>query len=369
MIVPETPPLRPADHPRVAVVYPTTFGEGGVYGGGERYAVELARALSRRVPARLVTFGEKPERRQEGSLEIRVHRPLSWVGGARNNPLSFGFLRDLLEADVIHCAAWNTLATDFAVLLARWAGKRVYVTDVGGGAAVSLVRRLDLTRRLDGILLIAEPGGAQFLGYRDRWSVIYAGIEIERYRPAEGTLRRGVLYVGRLLPHKGIDVLIEALDPGVPLHVVGRPYHTEYFELLKRLSAGKDVTFVTDATDDEVIGFYQRAAVAVLPSVNRTVYGAEFPLPELLGFTLMEAMSCGAAAICTRVGALPEVVVDGESGFVVPPSDPEALRGRLRQLLADPELAARLGRAARQRIVDRFTWDGVARRCLEAYAR
>ncbi len=111
----------------------------------------------------------------------------------------------------------------------------------------------------------------------------------------------------------------------MPLKIVGRPYHDDYFQLLQRLAAGKDVTFVTAASDEQVLAAYQGAAVAVLPSVNRTVYGDTTALPEILGFTLMEAMACGAAAICTRVGALSEVVVDGESGFIVPPSDPAAL--------------------------------------------
>jgi glycosyltransferase involved in cell wall biosynthesis len=80
-------------------------------------------------------------------------------------------------------------------------------------------------------------------------------------------------------------------------------------------------------------------------------------------------MSCGAAVICTRVGALEEVVVDGECGYIVPPSDPAALRDRLRRLLGDPEHAARLGQAARRRIEERFTWEAVARRCLAAYQK
>jgi glycosyltransferase involved in cell wall biosynthesis len=355
--------------PRVAVVYPIPFGEDGLFGGGERYAHELARALARHTPTRLVTFGNGPRRRTEGALEVRTHRPLGYPHGERLNPFSLGFLGDLRGMDVIHCTSWNTLVTDMAVAFAHWTGKRAYVTDVGGGARRTLQRFLPVRRWVDGYLLIAEQGGAQFTAYRDRWSIIYAGIDTGYHRPAVGLERHGVLYVGRLLPHKGIDTLIEAVEPGMPLRIVGRPYHDEYFALLRRLAAGKDVTFITEAGDAEVLAAYQSAAVSVLPSVNRTVYGAYSDLPELLGFTLLEAMSCGAAVICTRVGALPEVVVDGESGYIVPPSDPGALRDRLRRLLDDPEHAARLGQAARRRIEERFTWEAVARRCLAAYQR
>ena len=232
-----------------------------------------------------------------------------------------------------------------------------------------LVNRLPIARWVDGFLLIAAQGGSQFAAHREKWSLLYAGIDVLRYRPDPEARRRGVLFVGRLLPHKGINYLIEAIDPGVPLRIFGRPYHEEYLKLLHQLAEGKDVTFVTEASDDDIRREYQTAAVAVLSSVNTNVYGETTALPELLGFTAMEAMACGTPVLCSDVGALCEVMVDGVTGFLVPPNDPAALRDRIRRLLGDPALAARLGAAARQRIVERFTWDAVAERCLAAYGK
>jgi glycosyltransferase involved in cell wall biosynthesis len=355
--------------PRVAVVYPAPFGAEGFFGGGERYALELASALARRVPTRLVTFAARERRERIGDLEICVHRPLRYVRGARFNPLSFGFLRDLADVDVVHCASWNTLVSDFAVLWGKLTGKRVYVTDVGGGASFTLAGWLGLGRLVNGFLLIAPQGGHSFERWRSRWSVILAGIDTQRFAPRAEVPREGVLFVGRLVPHKGVDVLIQAVDAGVPLRIVGRPYDHGYYELLRGLARGKRVVFITDASDDQIVSYYQSAAIAVLPSVTRTVYGERAPLPELLGFALLEAMSCGAAVVCTDVGALAEVVVDGECGYVVPPGDIAALRDRLQRLLQQPALAARLGGAARRRIEDRFTWERVAQRCLQAYAQ
>jgi glycosyltransferase involved in cell wall biosynthesis len=83
----------------------------------------------------------------------------------------------------------------------------------------------------------------------------------------------------------------------------------------------------------------------------------------------MEAMACGTPVVVSDVGAMSEVVVDGVTGFLVPPNDPAALRDRIRRLLGDPGLAARLGAAARRRIVEKFTWEAVAERCLAAYAK
>ena len=123
--------------------------------------------------------------------------------GARLNPLSFGFLRALAGVDVVHCMSWNTLVTDFSILLARALGKRVFVTDMGGGASLTLVRWLPLARLVDRYLLIAEQGGAQFERFRSRWSILYAGIDVDRYRPEPGRQRRGVLYVGLMITREG----------------------------------------------------------------------------------------------------------------------------------------------------------------------
>jgi glycosyltransferase involved in cell wall biosynthesis len=78
-------------------------------------------------------------------------------------------------------------------------------------------------------------------------------------------------------------------------------------------------------------------------------------------------MACATPVVVSRVGGMHHVVDDGATGYLVPPSDPQALGERLRRLLDDPAGARRMGEAARRRIEDLFTWDHVARRCLEAY--
>jgi glycosyltransferase involved in cell wall biosynthesis len=360
---------RGSDHrnPRVAIVYPIPFGEDGLYGGGERYALELARAMAEKTPTRLVTFGAHPRKENKGNLEIRIFRPRRYIHGQRINPLSFGFLRALKDVDVIHCVCWNTLVTDLSIIYGRLAGKKVFVTDVGGGGSLSLNRRLRLGRFVNGFLLIAEQGGGQFKEFRSKWRIIYAGIDTDHYKPNGILNREGVVFVGRLLPHKGVNYLIEAMDGDAPLTVVGHPYQKEYYELLQQLSAGKKVTFLTDASDEEVIRRYQSSAVMVFPSVYDTIYGDHTDLPELLGFTAMEAMACGTPVVCSDVGAMSEVVVDGETGFLVPPNNPNAIKNRLEVLLRDKSLTDKLGKAARARILEHFTWDRVAQRCLKAY--
>jgi glycosyltransferase involved in cell wall biosynthesis len=106
----------------------------------------------------------------------------------------------------------------------------------------------------------------------------------------------------------------------------------------------------------------------VLPSVYKNMYGGETTVPELLGQTLLEGMACGAPVVCTDVASMPEVVEDGVTGFVVPARDPSALGEKLRWLREHPSEAAAMGRAARRRVLEKFTWPTVVRRCLEIYA-
>src|SRR5205807_1625412 len=124
------------------------------------------------------------------------------------------------------------------------------------------------------------------------------------------------------------------------------PYHPDYFGLLQTLARGKDVEFVTDADDETILGLYRRSWVNVLPSVYRDCYGNSHDAPELMGYTLLEAMACGTPAICSRVAAMPEFVIEGETGFVFESRDD--LTAKLRLLAGDPGLAERMGRRARQ---------------------
>ena len=154
---------------------------------------------------------------------------------------------------------------------------------------------------------------------------------MDKFSPDASVARDGgALFVGRILPHKGIDQLIRGLPAGMPLTIVGPQPDRETAAALVRLAAGKDVCFKQGLDDEQLVREYRRAVCIVLPSVYRTSTGTETAVPELLGQTLLEGMACEAPAICTNVASLPEIVEDGVTGFVVPPNDPAALGDRLR---------------------------------------
>ncbi|MGH7463024.1 MAG: glycosyltransferase, partial [Longimicrobiales bacterium] len=148
----------------------------------------------------------------------------------------------------------------------------------------------------------------------------------------------------------------------------GRSYDDRFSHDLRQLAAGKPVRFRHDCNDVDLVRAYQRATCVVLPSVYRSRYGHETQVPELLGQTLLEAMACGTAVIGTSVASLPEVVIDGETGFLVPPNNPAALRVKLEWLRDHQAEAVQLGWAGRRRVIALFNWEAVVRRCLAAYA-
>jgi glycosyltransferase involved in cell wall biosynthesis len=182
-----------------------------------------------------------------------------------------------------------------------------------------------------------------------------------------------VLFVGRLTPHKGVDVLIRALPPDARLTVIGseghdsRPPERNYPELLRSLAIGRRVEFRGAVDDDELARRYRTAAVVVVPSVERTWYGRRIAVSELLGLVALEAMASGTPVIASRVGGLPEIVEEGVTGYLVPPGDVPALRARITAVLAEPAGAARLGENGRRRVLSELTWDRCAERCLAAY--
>ena len=356
--------------PNVVHVVPSLFdGDIGIVGGAERYALELGRAMATVTSTRLVTFGTRRESRRVGDLVVEILEVTKSSEPSRI-PFSFALFDILDDADIIHCHQLMALSTTLSAAYANRMGRPVFVTDLGGGPPTNGFNP-DTTTWFDAHLHISEfsmrgESDAQL----ERSEVIGAGVDSKAFSIVDDYADfREVVFVGRVLPHKGIDVLITALPVDMTLTIVGRVYDQRYFTDLKALAEGKSVAFLTEADDDTLVVRYRKAAIVVLPSVNRTLYGEEILAPELLGQTLLEGMACGKPAICSNTGGMPEIVVDGVTGLVVPPGDTAALRGALEFLRDNPALAREMGIAGRNRVSDQFTWSSVVGRCLAAYER
>jgi len=205
---------------RVAHLVPAPFGAGGVVGGAERYALELARAMATRVPVTLVTFGDQDRRERDGALNVRVIGQPWYVRGQRTNPVSVRLFAALRDAAVVHCHQQHVLASSLAAVYSRMSGRRVFATDLGGGGW-DVSGYVSTDRWFHGHLHISEYSRRVF-GHatNPRARVILGGVDTAKFAPDPTVPRSGeVLFVGRLLPHKVTRHIIPArpLEVDIPL--------------------------------------------------------------------------------------------------------------------------------------------------------
>jgi glycosyltransferase involved in cell wall biosynthesis len=156
--------------------------------------------------------------------------------------------------------------------------------------------------------------------------------------PADAAPAFDVLYLGRLIEAKGVDVLLRAIArvPGATLIVAGEgPQRAELEGLAQSLDVGDRVSFVGWVGDDERARLLRAARTLALPSV----------WDEAFGIAGVEAMAVGTPVVASRVGGIPSWLDDGRTGLLVPRGDDEALAGALRRVLEDPQLADRLATA------------------------
>ncbi len=345
---------------KVLHLTPTFFDRTSVLGGGERYAYELARAMSEKVDTELVSFADQPKTWLEGRLRIRLLKRWGTLGEPIN-PLPWGIFSLIRQADVIQCYQHRTFLTDAAILAARACRKAVFMADMGGGSKWSLSYHMNLHRWLNGFLLLSNDCIDYFPYAGDRAHIVYGGVDTVRFAP-NGTGYRPdhVLFVGRLIPAKGVEVLIPAVPADMELTLVGQVFDPVYRAHLETLAQGRRVHFFSDLPDSELAQAYSRSLVTVLPSNTRM---------EKLGLVLLESMACGTPVICSRIGGMPEIVKDGETGFIVPPGDSRAIEERIRWLREHPSERERMGRASRSWVLERFTWDRIAENHLQIYQR
>jgi D-inositol-3-phosphate glycosyltransferase len=202
----------------------------------------------------------------------------------------------------------------------------------------------------------------------DAISVVPCGVDLDLFAPMDkefarrrlgiAQTQRIILFVGRIEPLKGIDILISAAaqlhdDENFAVLIVGGDARAEaQVEELRRHAAGlgidHHITFVGSVPHEALPLYYNAADVCVVPSYY-----------ESFGLVAVESMACGTPVVASRVGGLTSTVSDGETGYLVPWRCPEPFAERLELLLDNDELRASFGRAGRE-AVERFRWANVA---------
>jgi glycosyltransferase involved in cell wall biosynthesis len=179
--------------------------------------------------------------------------------------------------------------------------------------------------------------------------VITNGIDTERFKPNLVEQKYDLLYVGRLLPVKGIDTLIEAgaLMPGVKIAIAGAgPIGDRLQQLVRQRGIENRVSFLGYVPDEDLPSLYNSARITVLPSRDR----------EGILTTLLEAAASGRSIITTSTGSMTEFINDKVDGIVIPPDSPVRLAEAVNILLKDQEQRDKIGRRARQKIVEEWAW-------------
>jgi glycogen synthase len=366
-----------------------------IYGGAGVVVDQLTQALSKRMDVEVRCFGERQP--SSGPVTVRGYTPWERVKAGKDGQplfapaletLSIGLAmaRDPVDADIAHAHTWyadmagvwiRTLhRIPLVVTLHSMEPLRPWKADqLGSGYLLSSWIEKTAVETADRVIAVSAKMREDILQYfradPARVVVIHNGIDPERFRRTtarEHLDRLGVkipyvLFVGRITDQKGIFHLLEAakrLPAGVQVVLcASAPDTPEIEERLRRAVAEQpNVLWINEMVKlDVVTQLYSHAAVFCCPSVY-----------EPFGIINLEAMACETPVVASAVGGILEVVVDGETGLLVPPAKPEALAEALRRVLDDPALARRMGVAGRRRVEAQFSWASVAERTEKIYA-
>jgi len=343
-------------------------------GGAKRYASELTKAMARTVETTLLIFGDERKTVKTKNLRTEIYpaykSALNSLAFIPMDPFSLDSIHEIDNFDIIHIHQFRRTISNIAVVYANFKNKPVFVTDHGGVDFFSTIFFSFIAGRLANCFLPVSDFSAQsLLRYGMNSRVIYGGVDVFKFYPRNLEKEPGkVLFVGRLAPQKGCEYLIKAVqDLDVNLSIVSPQSNPKTVERLKLLDKNRRVKFEFGLSDEELVNEYCTSNVTILPSVYMDYYGKFHAIPELLGLTLLESMACGTPVICTNVGGMPEIVKDGKTGFMVNPNDVKGLRDGIEYFMNNPKQVRIFGERGRNQVLESYTWDSVARRCLSFY--
>lgn len=382
-----------------------------IYGGAGVHVEYLSRELARLMEVEVRCFGDQKIRQTNLSAtgfgvdtaSFQCPKPLQSGFGAVARSLAFN--THGIDADVVHCHTWYTHMGGILAKLNY--GVPLVVTvhsleplrpwkreQLAGGYDFSCWVEKTALEMADAVIAVSQETRSDVLRLFEveekRVRIIYNGIDLDEYRrvEAKGALAAHgvdpdipyVLFVGRITRQKGIIHLVRAIEHMAPgFQVVlcaGAPDTPEIAAEMQSAVASiqakrPGVVWIQKMVSvPEKIELYSNASAFCCPSIY-----------EPFGIINLEAMACEAPVVASAVGGIKEVVVEGETGFLVPlkqmqespfeATDPQAyardLAARINQLMADPGLRQRMGKAGRARAEKLFSWSAVASQTRDLY--
>jgi rhamnosyl/mannosyltransferase len=368
-----------SDSPRLRVLHVGKFYPP-VNGGMERVLGLLCEGERTTVDTRVLVANDRPATVRETVNGVHVTRVanLGSIGSVAVCP-SFPLWLSRERADVIVIHEPNPLGL-LAYALARPAGRLVVwfhsevVRDRWKYALAYRPWFAYAMRRASRVIVASPPmaDAEQLRGFPVKAAVIPYGVDRRRLEltadVASGAERLRerhagplILFVGRMVPYKGLDVLLRAMAdvPATVVLVGDGPQRAALEALASELGIRSKVVFAGELNHQELVAWYHACDMFVLPSTSRA---------EAFGVVPTEAMACGKPVVSTDLPTgVPWVNRNEETGLVVPPGDRAALASALTRLAVDVPLRRRLGERGRQRVAEDFTADRMTSRALELY--
>ncbi|WP_417219318.1 glycogen synthase [Arthrobacter sp.] len=380
-----------------------------IYGGAGVHVAELARVLAPLTKLHVHAFGGERPTDYHGATVASYAEPDDLADG---NPALATLGTDLrivpalAGADVIHshtwyanmAGHWGALMNDVPHVLSAHSLEPLRpwkAEQLGGGYAVSSWAESTAYHAADAIIAVSDGMRRDILSAYpgvdpERVHVVHNGVDVQSWQPAPhlddlpslgiDPGKRTVAFVGRITRQKGVPYLLRAaalLPPDVQLVLCAGAADTpelaaEVAGLIAELRASRESVVVIERMlpRHELIQVLTQATVFACPSIY-----------EPLGIVNLEAMACSTAVVASAVGGIPEVVADGETGYLVPleqlpdasgtPRDVEVFvadfAAALNRALEDGDRAAAMGAAGRRRAAEHFSWEAIAQRTLEVY--
>ncbi len=386
---------------------------GGVDSGGQNvYVAELAKHLaSAGHQVDIFTRWEDPKLPKviEWENNIRVIHikagPVGLVAKEELLPFMRAFKDDMIKFITIEKINYNLIHANFFMsgLVAMWLKEALNIPFVITFHALGYVRQIyqgksdkfpperiqiekQIVQNADAVIAECPQDKMDLIEYYhtpvEKITIIPCGFSAKEFYPVNREIactllglqtdEKILLQLGRMVPRKGVDNVVRALgrlkDSGVPyrLVVVGGetddpnpmacPEIARLQKIAREEGVENKVTFVGRKNRD-ILKYYYCAADVFIST----------PWYEPFGITPLESMACGTPVIGSNVGGIKYSVLDGKTGFLVPPNDPDALASKVHLLISDPALLHQMKKASKQRVKENFTWQKVASLVADLY--